>query len=59
MKQKFSEMFWLHSVKVVFRYIHSNNVTVKRRLARRVDRDIRWNVCNETQVQDPTLLKGW
>ena len=44
MKQKFSEMFWLHSMKVVFRYIHSNNVTVKRPLARRVDRDIRWNV---------------
>ena len=58
LKQKFSEMFWLHSMKVVFRYIHSNNVTVKRPLARRVDRDIRWNVCNETQVQDPTLLKG-
>ena len=44
----------MHSMKVVFRYIHSNNVTVKRPLARRVDRDIRWNVCNETQVQDPT-----
>ena len=39
LKQKFSEMFWLHSMKVVFRYIHSNNVTVKRPLARRVDRD--------------------
>ena len=39
--------------------LHSNNVTVKRPLARRVDRDIRWNVCNETQVQDPTLLEGW
>ena len=56
LKQKFSEMFWSHSMKVVFRYIHSNNVTVKRPLARRVDRDIHWNVCNETQVQDPTLL---
>ena len=52
-------MFWLHSMKVVFRYIHSNNVTVKRTGARRVDRDIRWNVCNETQAQDPTFLKGW
>ena len=60
LKQKFSEIsVWLHSMKVVFRYIHSNNVTVKRPLARRVDRDIRWNVCNETQVQDPTLLEGW
>ena len=45
-------MFLSHSMKVVFRYIHSNNVT--RPLARRVDRDIRCNVCNETQVQDPT-----